>query len=91
MEILDIIKSRRSISPEFFKSKKIEKNKLDIILESSNWAPTHKKTEPWRFKIVKGRSKFYSVNFCQKNMNCLPITFQKLNLIRLLISAKNLQ
>jgi nitroreductase len=26
------------------------------ILENANWAPTHKKTEPWRFKIFKGES-----------------------------------
>lgn len=26
------------------------------ILENANWAPTHKRTEPWRFKVFKGDS-----------------------------------
>ena len=56
MEIFDVIKCRRSISPEFFNTKKIKKKEIDLILESSNWAPTHKKTEPWRFKIIKDKS-----------------------------------
>jgi len=24
------------------------------ILENANWAPTHRKTEPWRFKVLRG-------------------------------------
>jgi nitroreductase len=26
-------------------------------LEAANYAPTHKKTEPWRFKVLQGESK----------------------------------
>jgi nitroreductase len=26
-------------------------------LENANWAPTHKNTEPWRFKVFTGESK----------------------------------
>jgi len=26
-------------------------------LEAANWAPNHKKTEPWRFKVLQGESK----------------------------------
>lgn len=25
------------------------------MLENANWAPTHKLTEPWRFKVIKGK------------------------------------
>ena len=57
MSILDLIKTRRSIFPEQFNSKEIDDETIDILLESANWAPTHKKTEPWRFKIIRGDSK----------------------------------
>lgn len=57
MSILDLIKTRRSIFPEQFNSKEIDDGTIDILLESANWAPTHKKTEPWRFKIIRGDSK----------------------------------
>ena len=26
-------------------------------MESANWAPNHKNTEPWRFKVLQGESK----------------------------------
>ena len=26
------------------------------VLEAANWAPTHKRTEPWRFKVVLGKN-----------------------------------
>ena len=35
----------------------IEKETLQKILEAANWAPTHRKTEPWRFKVLMGESK----------------------------------
>lgn len=27
------------------------------LLENANWAPTHKKTEPWRFTVIRGEGK----------------------------------
>ena len=57
MSILDLIKTRRSIFPEQFNSKEIDDGTIDILLESANWAPTYKKTEPWRFKIIRGDTK----------------------------------
>ena len=88
MEILDIIKSRRSISPEFFNSKKIEQNKLNLILESSNWAPTHKKTEPWRFKIVKGRSKILLGKFLSKKYELTTNNFSKIKFNKIINKCK---
>ena len=55
--VFDNIKNRRSIFPWQYIDKPIKKNDLDKILEAANWAPTHKKTEPWRFKIMQGNSK----------------------------------
>ena len=57
MEILKVIKSRRSVMPHQFNDYPIEEEELNKVLESANWAPTHKKTEPWRFKVFKNKSK----------------------------------
>lgn len=57
MNIFEIIKKRRSVFPPQYIDKPIEKETLEKILEAANWAPNHKKTEPWRFKVLKGNSK----------------------------------
>lgn len=55
--IFDIIKNRRSIFPIQYNNKPISKSDIGKILEAAKWAPTHKKTEPWRFKVLHGGSK----------------------------------
>ncbi len=55
--IFELIKQRRSVFPAQYNSKPIAKKDLKKILEAANWAPTHKKTEPWRFKVLLGESK----------------------------------
>jgi len=46
-----LIRRRRTIKPDKMSDKPIEKLHLASILENANWAPTHGKTEPWRFTI----------------------------------------
>tara|TARA_R110002167_G_scaffold128508_1_gene310832 strand:+ start:617 stop:1177 length:561 start_codon:yes stop_codon:yes gene_type:complete len=55
--IFDLIKKRRSVFPAQYNDQPIAKSDIDRILEAANWAPTHKKTEPWRFKVLVGASK----------------------------------
>ena len=55
--IFDLIKNRRSIFPVQYNDKPIAKETIEQILEAANWAPTHKKTEPWRFKVLMGKKK----------------------------------
>lgn len=55
--IFDLIKNRRSVFPPQYIEKELSKTDLERILEAANWAPTHKKTEPWRFKVLRGKSK----------------------------------
>ncbi len=54
--IFDLIKKRRSVFPAQYIDKPIAKADIEKILEAANWAPTHKKTEPWRFKVLQGES-----------------------------------
>ncbi|MGB3142699.1 MAG: nitroreductase [Maribacter sp.] len=55
--IFDIIKKRRSIFPVQYNGQPIAKADIQKVLEAANWAPTHKKTEPWRFKVIQGEAK----------------------------------
>ncbi len=70
-KLSEIIKSRRSVYPEMYEDKEIEDKIIYQILENANWAPTHKMTQPWRFKVFKGQaleklSEFLAENY--KNM-----------------------
>lgn len=49
--LFDKIKNRRAISPADFADKPVDKQEILQLLEAANWAPTHRRTEPWRFKI----------------------------------------
>jgi nitroreductase len=54
MDIFEAIKHRRSVYPNQFKNTSVEDSTIEKLLELANWAPTHRKTEPWRFKVMKG-------------------------------------
>ena len=56
-ELLDLLKSRRSVFPPQYNQEEITKDELNQIFEAANWAPSHKKTEPWRFIVLEGPSK----------------------------------
>ena len=52
--IADIIKTRRSIKPVKMNGKKIPDDQVRELLKLANWAPTHGRTEPWRFIVYSG-------------------------------------
>ena len=52
-----IIKTRRAIYPNMYTGKKISKNLIEKVLKNSNYAPTHKLTQPWFFKVFSKNSK----------------------------------
>ncbi len=49
--ISEIIRSRRAVFPSQYNDTPISKEEINTILEAANWAPTHRRTEPWRFKV----------------------------------------
>lgn len=57
MDIFKTISERRSIYPHQFKTETVEDSTVKKLLELANWAPTHRKTEPWRFKVMTGEFK----------------------------------
>ncbi|WP_347373287.1 nitroreductase [Aequorivita sp. Q41] len=81
--ILELIKSRRSVFPAQYNDQKITKEEILNILEAANWAPTHKRTEPWRFKVFHGEAqielgKFLAETYKETTENYSEFTFNKL-------------
>lgn len=83
--INELICSRRSIFPSSYIDKEIPKAIIEQVLENANWAPTHKRTEPWRFKIMTGAAKSqmgeFMANWYRKNTSdekFSPIKMKKL-------------
>jgi nitroreductase len=65
MDIGEAIKSRRAVFPKQFNGEKVPQDILDKMLELANWAPTHKNTEPWRFKVYSGDSMNVLLDQCK--------------------------
>ncbi len=55
--ISDLIKNRRATPPRFLSKIEIPRATIEQLLENANWAPNHKKTEPWRFNVYSGTAK----------------------------------
>lgn len=53
-QCLKLITSRRSIMPKDLNGETVTTEQLQTILEAANWAPTHKRCEPWRYTIISG-------------------------------------
>ncbi|MEZ4874296.1 MAG: nitroreductase [Flavobacteriaceae bacterium] len=81
--ILPTIASRRSVFPVQYSGEPIAKEEVQIILEAANWAPTHKRTEPWRFKVLyseesrKKLSVFLSETYKMRAEKFSEVTFRK--------------
>lgn len=50
-EITALIKDRRTIYPEQYSTRKIQREQIETILNAGIWAPTHGNTQPWRFQV----------------------------------------
>lgn len=53
-QISELIRKRRSIYPPMYSGTPISRDIIEEILENANYAPTHRLTEPWRFKVLSG-------------------------------------
>lgn len=93
-EITELIKSRRTIYPEQFSTRKVQQDQIEKILNNAIWAPTHGNTQPWRFQVFvdKGRERlsdflasWYMNNTPEESFNAQK--FQKLQARPLLSSV----
>lgn len=56
-ELNHIIRNRRSVFPRQYIDRAIPESIIQELLENANWAPNHKLTEPWRFKVLQDEAK----------------------------------
>ena len=55
-QVNQLIRGRRSVFPDQFeKGKAVPDEIVWQLLENANWAPNHKNTEPWRFRVFTGK------------------------------------
>ena len=50
MEVLDAIRSRRTVKS--YRPDPVPRDVLERILEAARWAPNHRQTQPWRFRVL---------------------------------------
>ncbi len=53
MDILEIIKSRRSV--RIFREAQVSDELIEKILEAGRWAPSGLNNQPWRFAIIRDK------------------------------------
>ncbi|MBI5915248.1 MAG: nitroreductase [Bacteroidetes bacterium] len=56
-QLTELIRRRRAVFPKSYNGKPIPKGIIEQVLENANWAPTHRLTEPWRFRVFTGEGK----------------------------------
>jgi len=54
--IKSVIETRRTLKPESMNGKQIPKKIFEQLVALADWAPTHGRTEPWRFFIYTGQA-----------------------------------
>ena len=62
--LTSVIEKRRSVFPPMFTDDIIDDKLVNRILDSANWAPNHRKTEPWRFVVFSGESRTALSDYC---------------------------
>lgn len=73
MSITELIRRRRAIFPKsYLPGRPVAREIIEQLLENANWAPTHRLTEPWRFKVFhseesRARLGEYMADYYRKN------------------------
>lgn len=65
-EINELIRDRRTIYPEQFSERKVQREQVEAILNNARWAPTHGNTQPWRFTVFMDDSRQELADFLSK-------------------------
>ncbi|RLN15106.1 hypothetical protein BBJ28_00021279 [Nothophytophthora sp. Chile5] len=74
----ELIAERRSIfPPDYDTTRTVPRAVMEKMLESANWAPTHGRTEPWRFVIFESPEKRLEVGELLANVYKKMVPEQK--------------
>lgn len=52
--VAEVITRRRTVKPQEMNGNRIENSVIEQLLRLADWAPTHGRTEPWRFYVFAG-------------------------------------
>lgn len=52
-DLREVIRNRRTIKPEDYKSRKVLPDMIKEMLNNAMWAPTHGMTQPWHFVVFQ--------------------------------------
>ncbi|HET8573519.1 MAG TPA: nitroreductase [Edaphocola sp.] len=56
-EVLErVVRRRRTVKPGRMNGKKIAETDIRDLMQLADWAPTHGRTEPWRFVVLEGEA-----------------------------------
>ena len=55
--ISSIIDKRRAVYPVMYSEEPISRETIEKLLHAAHQAPTHRKTQPWRFKVFHSKQK----------------------------------
>ncbi|NJC26505.1 nitroreductase family protein [Neolewinella antarctica] len=72
MNVPPHVANRRSVFPQFFTDRAVSRATIDTLLEAANLAPSHRKTEPWRYRVYTGKGK-------QTLLREMQTTYENLN------------
>lgn len=65
-DVFSLIRSRRTVKPLKFSDQVIEQSVIEQLLEAAHCAPTHGRTQPWRFSVYAGEAKEQLSDFLPK-------------------------
>ncbi|WP_157448397.1 nitroreductase family protein [Deinococcus geothermalis] len=57
LDLLTAVRERRTVDLKALKPDPIPREVLLTLLEAANWAPSHGRTEPWRFVVFTGEGR----------------------------------
>lgn len=55
--IATVIRERRNRKTASMNGRPVERQQIETLLALADWAPTHARTEPWRFVVFEGESR----------------------------------
>ncbi|THF87694.1 nitroreductase [Deinococcus sp. KSM4-11] len=55
--VLDVIRRRRTVDIALLRPDPVPRRVLEAILAAGTWAPTHGRTQPWRFTVFTGAAR----------------------------------
>ncbi len=65
-ELMDVIKSRRSVRA--YKSDPLKREELELIIEAAIYAPSGRNMQPWHFTVIQDREVIGRINAAAKSV-----------------------